>query len=117
MPSFGENLKKVRTEKGFSQGKLAERMQIDPSHISRYERDQTKPSLGVAVKFAQTLGVGLNQLAYGPNNEQIKEGVQDADLLNMFMELQHLKKDDVDTIKKMLGAFIFQKDIQQKLAS
>lgn len=52
MKSFGDNLKEARTKKGLSQGKLAELMQIHSAHISRYERNQTIPSVDVVKKFA-----------------------------------------------------------------
>jgi transcriptional regulator with XRE-family HTH domain len=117
MNDFGDNLKKTRVEKGFSQGKLAELMELDPSHVSRYERGLTQPSISVAMKFAKTLGISLNRLAYGPDNEAVKDSIIDSELLHMFQQLQALEENDITAVKTMMQAFIFKEEIQRKLAS
>jgi transcriptional regulator with XRE-family HTH domain len=116
MASFGENLKKIRTEKNISQSDLAELIGMHSTHVSRYERNLTQPTLEVVKKIAEALNVSVDYLAYGNQEEQAKNKIKDNDLLNMFNRLQTLDKADVSCIKNMLNAYILKTDLQQKLA-
>ncbi|MEQ9168885.1 MAG: helix-turn-helix transcriptional regulator [Fulvivirga sp.] len=116
MNNFGDNLKEVRTSKSISQGQLAEMMGIHPTHISRYERNQTSPSIDVLKKLADLLEVSTDALVYGSQNEKAKSKIEDAELLNLFTKAQGLDNKDREAIKAMLKAFIFQKDMQKQLA-
>mgnify|MGYP000606977208 FL=1 len=117
MKSFGDNLKEIRTKKGISQGKLAELMQIHPTHISRYERNQTIPSVDVVKRIADILDVSADVLIYGTQDEKAKAKITDSELLTMFSKAQHLNEHDRDCVKSLIKAFLFQKDMQQQLAS
>lgn len=117
MASFGQHLKHIRKAKGISQGQLAELMELDPSHVSRYERDQTQPSISVAIKFAKVLDVSLNELAYGSEEQFIQDSIEDTELLELFKQLKGLPKEDLQAVKRMLNAFVFQKDVKQKLGA
>lgn len=116
MKSFGDNLKEARTKKSISQGQLAELMQIHAAHISRYERNQTVPSVDVVKKFADILEVSADMLIYGTEEEKAKSKITDAELLNMFSKAQHLSDHDRDCIKALIKAFLFQKEMQKQLA-
>jgi len=116
MTTFGNNLKAARIEKGISQGNLAELMEIHPTHVSRYERNQTVPSVDVVKKFADILEISTDKLIYGSESEKIKDKIQDEELLNMFSKLQLLGEEERNSVKVMLKAFIFQKEIKRKLA-
>jgi transcriptional regulator with XRE-family HTH domain len=116
MNTFGDNLKEVRASKNISQGQLAEMMGIHPTHISRYERNQTIPSVDVVKKLADSLEVSTDALVYGSQDEKAKSKIDDAELLNMFTKAQGLNEEDRNSIKAMLKAFIFQKDMQKQLA-
>lgn len=117
MQSFGYHLKQIRTAKGISQGQLAQLMEIDASHVSRYERDQTQPSVAVAVKFAKVLDVSLNDLVYGSSEHFIDQSIADAELLELFKQLKGLSAEDLQAVKRMLSAFVFQKDVKTKLGA
>lgn len=115
MGSFGENLKEVRISKNISQGKLAEVLGIHPSHVSRYERDEVKPSIDVIKKITDALNISADKLIYGSYDNMAKAAVNDDELLEYFHKIQSLPDTDREHIKALLKAFIFQKDVQQKL--
>lgn len=117
MSSFGENLKQIRLVKNISQGKLADLMNIHATHISRYERNLTIPSIDVVKKLADVLEVSTDDLVYGNLEEKAGKKIQDAELLNIFSKAQNLDKQDKDCIKSLLKAFIFQKEMQRQLVS
>lgn len=63
--SIGNRIKEIRTAKGWTQAKLAEKSGVEPSNISHIERAATKLSLPTMVNIANALGVTLDEIAYG----------------------------------------------------
>ena len=113
---FGDNLKKIRADKGISQGDLAKMIDVHATHISRYERNLTSPTIEVAKKIADALEVSTDALIYGSNEQIIKNKLNDKELLQLFYKVQQLSDEDITSVKAMLKAFVFQKDIQKQLA-
>lgn len=60
--AFARLVRKRRQEKKFSQEKLAELAGIHPTHIGLIERGQRNPSLRVAQKISNALGLELSAL-------------------------------------------------------
>ncbi len=114
--SFGDNLKKIRAEKDISQGDLAKMIDVHATHISRYERNLTSPTIEVVKKIADALEVSTDTLIYGSNEQIITSKLNDTELLQLFNKVQVLNKEDITSIKAMLKAFVFQKDIQKQLS-
>jgi transcriptional regulator with XRE-family HTH domain len=113
---FGDNLKKIRTDKNVSQQELADIISVHYTHVSRYERNLAQPSIEVVKKIAEALDVSIYTLIYGAADEKAKNSLKDTDLLNMFTKVQQLDKTDLTAVKTLLKAFIFQKETQQRLA-
>ena len=113
---FGDNLKKIRAEKGISQGDLAKLIDVHATHISRYERNLTSPTIEVAKKIADALEVSTDALIYGSNEQRVSNKLNDEELLLLFNKVQQLKDENIKSVKAMLKAFVFQKDIQKQLA-
>jgi transcriptional regulator with XRE-family HTH domain len=113
---FGDNVKKIRTDKDISQQELADLIGIHSTHVSRYERSMAMPSVEIAKKMAEALGVSVDTLIYGAADEKAKNNLKDADLLHLFTQVQQLDKTDLATVKNLLKAFVFQKETQQRLA-
>ena len=63
--SIGNRIKEIRTAKGWTQAKLAEKSGVEPSNISHIERAATKLSLPTMVNIANAMGVTLDELAFG----------------------------------------------------
>ena len=62
MNNFKENLKRIRMKNGMSQGVLAERTKVDPSHISHYECGRRFPSVGSLIKLSKVLNCTMEEL-------------------------------------------------------
>ena len=114
--SFGNNLKKIRADKNISQGDLAKLINVHASHISRYERNLTSPTIEVAKKIANALEVSTDTLVYGSDEQIISNKIKDEELLQLFNKVQQLNIEDIISIKAMLNAFVFQKEIKKQLA-
>lgn len=115
MASFGEHLKELRAEKNISQSELADLIGMHATHISRYERDLTQPTLEVIKKTANALGVSTDALIYGSSDQQAKNKIKDAELLTMFNKVQTLDPKDIAVIKSLLNAYILKTDLQKNL--
>ena len=62
MAEFGENLKRVREEKGLTQQTLADNLYVTRQAVSRWEGGSRYPDLMTAKKMAQFLEVSLDEL-------------------------------------------------------
>lgn len=87
---FGERLVSVRKKKKISQDELAKAIGVHAPVIGRYERDEVKPSIEVAARIAQALGVSLDYLTGNSNLEL------DADVIKKIQEIQRLPEKDRD---------------------
>ena len=65
LTAFGLAVRRVREEKGYTQEKLAERADLDPTYISGIERGVRNASLLSLVRVAKGLGIPLSELCKG----------------------------------------------------
>lgn len=59
---LGENLKRIRSEKNITQGKIAEALGADRSFISNIEKGKTNPTLATIAKLAKALSIPIEEL-------------------------------------------------------
>jgi len=62
MVDFGNKLKQLRIDKGFSQTDLAKRMNVTKSMISAYENSMRLPSYDVLLKIVRCFHVSTDYL-------------------------------------------------------
>lgn len=61
-PFHGERLKALRTEAGWSQAELAEKIDSDARQVSRYENNKVAPGLEAVIRMAQVFNVTVDYL-------------------------------------------------------
>ena len=61
-PTFANVLRKIRTEKGFSQQTLADKMFVTQSTVARWENGSRLPDAMMTNRLATILGVDINTL-------------------------------------------------------
>lgn len=59
---LGQNLKRIRMEKGISQGDIVRSLGMDRAFISNIENGKTNPTLATIAKLAKALGVPIENL-------------------------------------------------------
>ena len=59
---FGENLKTLRKQKGFSQEELATRLHVVRQTISKWEKNLSVPDADTLIRLAETLEVSVSEL-------------------------------------------------------
>lgn len=60
--AFGQRLRALRTDRGWSQEELAHRADLDRTYVSGVERGVRNPTLDVITKFARTLDIEIADL-------------------------------------------------------
>lgn len=63
---FGQRLKHLRQERGWSLESLAGSSGVSRSMLSQIERQQANPTLAVALRIAQAFGLSLGELVESP---------------------------------------------------
>ncbi len=59
---LGRNLKRIRKEKGISQGDIVRSLGMDRAFISNIENGKTNPTLATIAKLAKAIGVSVGEL-------------------------------------------------------
>jgi transcriptional regulator with XRE-family HTH domain len=106
--TFGERLTQVRKRKNLSQADIGKKIGINGDAYGRYERNDVKPTIEMAVKIAQALEVSLDFLT---GNSDIE---LDKATLNRIQEVTKLSDKDKDYIYVTLDALI--RDFKNKMA-
>ena len=116
---FGMRLRKLREARGFTQGELAERVDIELVQISRYERGQALPNAETLVSLAEVLKTDTDVLLRGETSSfretTTKEIDLDLPLLERFQDLQKLSKRDRDAVILLIDSVLTRGDVEQRL--
>ena len=98
--TFDKNLSELRKSKKFSQEELAKKAGVHTNVLGRYERGEAKPSIDVALKLADALGVSLDFLV-GKSDLQL-----DQDIITKILTIQKLPEQDREHILFTLEAML-----------
>lgn len=71
--TLGETIRTVRSEKGMSQGDLADALDVSRQSVSKWETDASVPELDKLVKMCDLFGVSLDELVRGVKKEETLE--------------------------------------------
>jgi transcriptional regulator with XRE-family HTH domain len=100
--TFGERITQIRKQLKWSQDDLAKQIGTSAPIIGRYEREEIKPSIDVAAKISDSLGVTLDYLL-GKSDKMVLdkknlqrlediENLSDMDKNNIFYTIDNLIK-------------------------
>jgi transcriptional regulator with XRE-family HTH domain len=59
---FGKNLRRIRAEKGISQGDIVRALGMSRSFVSNIENGKGNPTLATIAKLAKAVGVPIQKL-------------------------------------------------------
>jgi len=99
--TFGERIISLRKKVKWSQDDLAKKIGTSAPIIGRYERNEIKPSIEVAKKLADELGVTIDYLIGGQAqvfDKKLIQKIQDIENLS-----QEAKKQVYDLLDMALG--------------
>lgn len=98
---IGQKIKQIRVEKGISQEKLSEKIDISPRHMCTIENGNSFPSLETFVKIAHVLDIDINDFfnLTPVNDNSLRTEVCELVQTSSIPEL-HLIKDLIIAVKK-----------------
>ena len=76
--TLGENIVRLRTEKNWSQGDLADALDISRQSVSKWETDASVPELEKLLKLSELFGVTLDALVRGEDAPQSEPAAAEA---------------------------------------
>ena len=88
---LGARIATLRRSKGWSQGDLAQILQVSPSAVGMYEQGRREPALQTLVEMAAAFGVSVDYLLTGRafGEEQVVENAMEQVL---YQTDEHLQK-------------------------
>lgn len=105
--AFADRLSFARKQKKIKQADLGKMVGTSGDIIGKYERGENTPSIDVATKIADALGVTLDYLVKDGEYEQV-----DNETLKRLRDIQKLKESDKQHVFALLDAFIRQTKLQ-----
>jgi transcriptional regulator with XRE-family HTH domain len=94
--TFGERILSLRKKNKWSQDELAKKIGTSAPIVGRYERNEIKPSIEVAKKLADELGVTIDYLIGGTDK------VFDKALLKKIEEIESLSAEDKTKVYELI---------------
>ena len=67
--TLGKRIAELRREKGLKQDELAEKLNVSPQAVSKWENDQTCPDISLLPDLAKILGVSVDELLSGKKED------------------------------------------------
>jgi transcriptional regulator with XRE-family HTH domain len=114
--NIARNLKRLRKERGYTQGELAKKINAHMGHISRIETGKYNPSVDILIKLAEALEVTLDSMV-GQNpdatNEEIK--IEDQILSEKIKLLNTLDEEERFVVIKVIDAMLTKKRVLSAL--
>jgi transcriptional regulator with XRE-family HTH domain len=116
-PNFGQKLRKLRKERGWSQDDFGKRVGIHGRHVGKYEIGQAMPNAETAVRLAEVLGVSIDFLLRDDLDEDTLHGaaLRDRELLRQFEAVERMSDDDRHVVTSLIDAYIKKYQIEEVL--
>ena len=89
--TLGKRIAALRHEKGLKQDELAEKLGVSAQAVSKWENDQTCPDISLLPLLSKTLGVSVDELLSGKQENapavQIVPANERKDIKNMMLRM------------------------------
>ena len=104
--NIGDNIKRIRTEKGIQQKKMASDLGLNQSNYSKIENGKREPSIELINKLSEYLEVSVNDLFN--EQEQIPKEVtiENKNTLEQMKMIEQLDEEDKFIILKMIDKML-----------
>lgn len=119
MATFGEKLKKLRKDRGWSQDELGRQAGVHGRHIGKYEIGRAMPNADTVVKIAESLGVSIDYLLRDGLADEAapSAALRDQALLRKFEAVEKMDDEDRQVISSLIDAYIKKHQIESVLAA
>ena len=87
MSRIGKNIKKARSEKGYTQEELAQKLSVTRNTISNYETGHSNPDIEMLQMLAEALETDPNTLIYSEKKNQSVDQIWRKEILKRVIWL------------------------------
>lgn len=112
---LGENIKRLRKEKGWSQAELAKRVNAHLTHINRVETGKYTPSLETVIDIAHVLEVPIDYLINSTDGSLEEVRIEDQTLAERVKLLNSLDEEERKAVVKIIDAMLTKKKMMAVL--
>jgi len=108
--AFGLRLKELRKNKGWTQKKLANKIEIRFAQLNKYECGMHIPPIEKLIQLSSVLGVTLDYMVMG--NQDNIQPLHNLRLMERLRELEQFDNEDQETIIKLVDAMIVKRRVE-----
>ena len=113
--SLAKKIVQLRKERNLTQKELASIVGVHFSHMSRYERGISLPSIDVVKKLAQMFHVSADYLLFDDSQPMVPASIADQELLQQFERLSRMSEREKTAVKTVLEAMILKHHLEGML--
>jgi transcriptional regulator with XRE-family HTH domain len=113
--SLAKKIVQLRKERNLTQKELASIVGVHFSHMSRYERGISLPSVDVVKKLAQIFHVSADYLLFEESPVMVPADITDQELLQQFERISRLSEREKSAVKTILEALILKHHLEEML--
>ncbi len=89
MESFGNRLAEIRKQHNLTQNDIADRLDISPQAVSKWENDLTSPDIDTLIKLAEIFNVSIDELVGKKSYEvQYVEQEERKDISKLMLRIK-----------------------------
>ena len=113
--SLAKKIVQLRKERNLTQKELASIVGVHFSHMSRYERGISLPSIDVVKKLAQMFHVSTDYLLFGDGQATGRANIVDQELQQQFERIARMSEREKAAVKTILEAVILKHHLEEIL--
>ena len=113
--SLAKKIVQLRRERNLTQKELASIVGVHFSHMSRYERGISLPSIDVVKKLAQMFHVSADYLLFDESQATVRAPIADQELLQQFERIARMSEREKAAVKTILEAMILKHHLEAML--
>jgi transcriptional regulator with XRE-family HTH domain len=103
---LGEKIKTLRKRQGLSQEELAERVEINSTHLSRLETGKYQPSIDVLKRLAEALEVSADHLLSAEAEEPAEVHIRNKPLADRIRLIDSLEESDQQALIQVIDSML-----------
>ena len=116
MEQLAEKLREFRQDRGLTQARLAELLEVSPRVYNRWETEAVAPRLDTLVKIANILEVSLDALVGRAEPKESHLRLHNPKLHQLYQEIDHLSDEDQKALVILLDSLVKRSQMGQVLA-
>lgn len=119
MISFGKTLARLRKEKGWTQIELADMLEMNANHVSRWETDRIMPRKRALEKISEVFDVPIHDLMGPPepSNGSPRLAKEDPELAELVMQIAKLGEEQRKALRTVLRSMLTCQQLEQLVSA